>query len=98
MARLSFIERAAGGAVLGGAPKGASVDNAVADFERAVALEPDDVRHRLELARTYHLVHRDADARLQLDHAIALPPSGGAHDLREREEARKLLARLPRTP
>ncbi|HTM57107.1 MAG TPA: hypothetical protein VL123_01700, partial [Candidatus Udaeobacter sp.] len=62
LASVSFVERTMARAI-GGVPKGASMDNAIADFEKAAVLEPDYVNHRLELGRTYHLVHRDADAR-----------------------------------
>ena len=98
VATLNFIERAAANTVLGGVPKGASLDNAVADFEKAVALEPDYVNHHLELARTYRQVHRDADARRELERALALPPTSSARDAHYQTEARELLSRLPHKP
>ncbi|MGH7741462.1 MAG: hypothetical protein ACRENS_05505 [Candidatus Eiseniibacteriota bacterium] len=96
IASLSFIERTAANALLGGVPKGASMENAVADFEKAVQLEPEYVNHRLELGRTYHLMHRDDDARRELEKCIALPPVSSARDARYQTEARQLLAHLPR--
>jgi len=97
IASLNFFERS-GAAMFGGVPPGASIDNAVADLEKAVALEPDYVNHRLELGRTYHMVHRDADARRELEKCIALPPTSSARDARYQDEARALLSRLPKQP
>jgi tetratricopeptide (TPR) repeat protein len=96
IASLSFIERAAANTVLGGVPKGASMENAVRDFEHAVALEPAYVNHRLELGRTFMEMKRWADARRELDKALALPPTSSARDERYQAEARELLARLPK--
>ena len=98
LATLNFIERAAANAMLGGVPKGASVENAIADLEQAVSLEPEYVNHHLELARTYHLAHRDADARREVEKALALAPTSSARDARYQGDARELQARLPRTP
>ena len=97
IASLNFVERS-GAAMLGGVPKGASMENAVADFEKAVALEPEYVNHRLELGRTYHMMHREADARRELEKCIALAPVSSARDARYQTEARQLLSRLPRQP
>jgi tetratricopeptide (TPR) repeat protein len=97
VASLSFIERT-GASMLGGVPKGASMENAVADFEKAVALEPEYVNHRLELGRTYHMLHQDTDARRELEKCIALPPVSSARDAHYQAEARQLLSHLPRQP
>ena len=96
IASLSFVERA-GASMLGGVPSGATMANAVSDFEKAVQLEPEYVNHRLELGRTYHMAHRDADARRELEKCIALAPVSSARDTRYQAEARQLLARLPKT-
>jgi tetratricopeptide (TPR) repeat protein len=95
IASLSFVERA-GASMLGGVPSGASMENAIADFEKAVQLEPEYVNHRLELGRTYHMVHRDADARRELEKCIALAPVSSARDAHYQTEARQLLSRLPK--
>jgi tetratricopeptide (TPR) repeat protein len=95
IASLSFVERT-GASMLGGVPKGASMENAVADFEKAVQLEPEYVNHRLELGRTYHMVHRDDDARRELEKCLALAPVSSARDAHYQAEARQLLSRLPR--
>lgn len=96
IAGLSVIERMAANAVLGGVPKGASMDNAVSHFEKAIAIEPDYVNHRLELGRTLREMKRWADARRELEQAIALPPTSNPRDPAYQREARALLARLPK--
>jgi tetratricopeptide (TPR) repeat protein len=97
LATLSFVERT-GASLVGGVPKGASLENAVANLEKAAALEPKYVNHHLELARTYHAAHRDADARREVEKALSLEPTSSARDLRYQAEARELQAQLPRTP
>ncbi len=97
LATLNFLERAVANTVLGGVPKGATLDNAVADFEKAVALDSLYVNHHLELGRTYHMVHRDADARRELEKAVALAPKSSARDGKYQADARELLSRLPQT-
>jgi len=95
VASLNFMERAAADTVLGGVPKGASMDNAVRDLEKAIALEPRYVNHHLELGRTYAQLKRWPDARKELETAIALPPTSNPRDPRYQSEARELLARVP---
>lgn len=94
IAGLNFFERTTARAVLGGVPKGASMDNAVADFQRAIELEPGYVNHHLELARTYLEMNRKDDARRELERAIALPPTSSPRDPRYQGEARELLRKL----
>jgi len=94
LASLSAIERMAANAVLGGVPKGASHANAEIAFRKAIALEPAYVNHRLEYARLLHELHRDPDARHELEKAVALAPTSDALDARYQTEARALLTKL----
>jgi tetratricopeptide (TPR) repeat protein len=94
IASLNLVERMAANTVLGGVPRGASMENAVRDFEKAVALEPAYVNHRLELGRTYLELERWDDARRELEKAVALPPTSGPRDAHHQTEARALLARI----
>ncbi|MEP7029261.1 MAG: tetratricopeptide repeat protein, partial [Candidatus Eisenbacteria bacterium] len=73
IAQLSFFERAAAKVVYGGVPEGASMNNAVTLFEKAIALAPDYANHRLELARTYLDLGLKDKAREQLKRALACP-------------------------
>lgn len=93
IASLSFIERTAANTVLGGVPKGASMENAVADLEKAIALAPNYVNHHLELGRTFFQLKRDDEGRKELERAIALPPTSSPRDSIYQAEARDLLRR-----
>jgi tetratricopeptide (TPR) repeat protein len=94
LASLNLVERTVAKTVLGGVPKGATMENAVAHLQKAVALEPNYVNHRLELGRTFAQLKRTAEARRELERAVALPPEPGPLDARYQAEARDLLARL----
>jgi len=96
LATLNLLERGVANTVLGGVPKGASMENAVRDLQKAVELEPDYVNHHLELGRTYLMLKNNADARRELDRAVALPPTSSARDSHYQAEARELLEKLPR--
>ncbi len=74
-------------------PRGASMDNAVRDLEKAVELAPEAIESRMELGRIYLELKRDADARRELERAVAIP----AHRPRDpglQTEARELLEKL----
>jgi len=94
IASLNAFERLAANAALGGVPHGASMANAVRDLEKAVELEPNYVNHHLELGRTFAMLHRHADARRELERAIALPPTSSARDPILQSEARALVRKL----
>lgn len=94
VASLNLMERAVANSVLGGVPKGASMENAVADLRRAIELEPRYLNHHLELARTYLAMKRRDDARTHLEQVIALPPETGLRDPQHQAAARALLAKL----
>lgn len=94
LASLNAIERMAANAVLGGVPRGASFEQAEQAFQKAIALEPDYVNHRLEYGRLLKDRGRKAEAKQELEKAVALPPTGSALDPRYQAEARQLLAKL----
>ena len=96
LATLNAVERAVANAVLGGVPKGASMENAVRDLQKAVTLEPENVNHHLELGRTYSMLKDRAGAIRELEKAIALPPTSGPRDSIYQSEAKGLLRKLPR--
>jgi len=80
LASLNVFERAMANTVLGGVPKGASMDNAVADLRHAIELEPGYINHRLELGRTYELVKEYDLARGELEMAVSLNPGASVRD------------------
>lgn len=96
VASLNAFERVAANTVLGGVPKGASMENAVNDLKRAIELEPGYVNHRLELGRTYMDLKRWADARAELEKATTLEPSSNPRDPHYQQEARELLRKIPK--
>ncbi len=96
LATLNVIERALANTILGGVPKGASMENAVRDLQKGIELEPDYVNHHLELGRTYLMLKNTADARRELEKAIALPPTSSARDAHYQAEAKELLGKLPK--
>ena len=96
VASLNAFERMIANTVLGGVPKGASMENAVRDLEKAIELEPNYVNHHLELRRTFMMLKRTADARRELETAVGLPPTSNPRDPTYQLEARKLLNKLSR--
>lgn len=94
IAGLNAIERMAANAVLGGVPKGASFEQAEQAFQKAIALEPEYVNHRLEFARLLKDRGRKTEAKKELEKAVSLPPTSGALDARYQAEAKELLAKL----
>ncbi len=75
----------------------ASWDSATTHLEQAVALRPDFIYHRLELAQVYLDRNRPGAAREQLERIATLLVSD-VMDPRYREEAARLLATLATTP
>ncbi|MGH7607338.1 MAG: tetratricopeptide repeat protein, partial [Gemmatimonadales bacterium] len=72
--RLSAIQRFFAKALFGGGfMDRANWDDAVAHLERAVALQPQHIYHRLELAEVYYDLGRFSKARAQLTAIRALP-------------------------
>jgi tetratricopeptide (TPR) repeat protein len=94
LASLNFLERTVAKTVLGGVPRGASMENAVADMQKAIELEPAYVNHRLEQGRTFMQLKRTSDARRELERAVTLPVTGSPLDPKYQAEARELLSRL----
>jgi tetratricopeptide (TPR) repeat protein len=86
-------ERAVSKVLLAHVPRGASMDNAVRDLEKAVELAPDDIQSHMELARTYLKLNRLRDARRELERAVAIP-AGRPRDSGLQTEARDQLEKL----
>jgi Tfp pilus assembly protein PilF len=93
---LNGFERMMANSVLGGVPKGASKENAEQAFQKAIALEPDYVNHRLEYGRFLKEMKRPDDARRELEKAVSLPATSSVLDPRFQAEARELLEKLPK--
>lgn len=76
----------------GGLPN-ASAQEAVVHLERAVALEPNDLNHVLELAFAYAAAGQPDKARVEWERGLAMP-SRGKHDEPAKRRAREALAAL----
>jgi tetratricopeptide (TPR) repeat protein len=76
----------------GGLPD-ASVTEAISHLERAVALEPNDLNHLLELGFAYAAAGQTAPARAHWERGLAMP-SRGKHDEPAKRRARDALAAL----
>ncbi|HEV8266484.1 MAG TPA: tetratricopeptide repeat protein [Gemmatimonadales bacterium] len=89
--RLSFIQRTAARLLFGGGFMGvANWDDAVKNLERAVALNPRHIYHRLELAEVYADIGQYSKAREQLT-VIPTLPIGDVLDAQYKEDAAALL-------
>ena len=92
IAELSFFEKAAANTILGGLPKGATMDAAVTHFEKAIELDPEYANHHLELGRTLLKLGLKAKARAEFEKAMACPPRS-PFDTEYRAEAQQLMAK-----
>jgi tetratricopeptide (TPR) repeat protein len=90
-ADLNFVQRTIVAAIYGGLPD-ASMDQAVRDFQTAIALE-DRAYHHLELGKTYLAMDRPDAAREQFHKAMAVPRAD-PFDPEYKQEARQLLEAL----
>lgn len=92
--RLSGIQRFFAKALFGaGFMDIAAWDSATAHLEKAVALKPQHIFHRLELARVYVDLERWADARRMLE-AIPDLPLADVADAQYKKEAAELLEEI----
>jgi tetratricopeptide (TPR) repeat protein len=92
LATLNPILRGFAGALFGGVPD-ASLERSAALLTRAVRLGPDYIAPHLELAHTYVEMDREAEARAELEKALALEPKerlDGVLQTRARELLRDL--------
>ena len=89
-ANLTRAERWAANLLFGGAPEGASNDEAENSLKKAIELDPDNILFHVDLARFYITVGRYDEARDVLEVTITLEPSE-MDDPDLLEEAKELL-------
>ncbi|MFH1842247.1 MAG: tetratricopeptide repeat protein [bacterium] len=75
VANLSALKKLAARVVYGGVPKGASNENAVEYFQRAIVLAPDHINHHLELGITFMEMKDYEQATTAFETALSLPES-----------------------
>lgn len=76
----------------GGLPD-ASPEEAIRHLERAVALEPEELNHHLELGFAYAAAERQSDAETAWRRGLAMPDRG-RHDTAAKQRVRDVLANL----
>jgi len=62
IANLSFIEKGFADLFLGGVPQGATNDEAIRNFKKAIEINPTYINHYLELGITYEMMDNDRQA------------------------------------
>lgn len=92
VSNLNAFERAAARLLYGGLPP-ASVQQAIACYEKSRSLNPDFLLNYLELGRAYHRNDQDAKAIELLNKLLAMP-NKTQDDPRVKEEGKQLLREL----
>ena len=92
LANLSWFLRAAARVIYGGAPPGSN-EEALALFQKCIELEPNKIRHHLELARTDKYLGEKDKMKEPLETVLALPESE-EEDPGFKEEAKEMLKKL----
>lgn len=72
LAGVSSIKRSLGSMLYGKLPE-TTHEQAVACFEKAIALNPNSLRHYIELGRTYAEMGRAEDAKKMIEKGLAMP-------------------------
>ena len=80
MANLGWIQRKFADLFLGGIPKDASNENAIASFKKSVELKPAHINHHLELGITYEMNDKEDLAIKEFETCLSLPISDANDD------------------
>lgn len=93
LANVGGVKRALGGLIYGKLPTTTN-EAAVACFDKAIAINPNRLRHYIELGRTYAQMGKNAEARLFIQKGMSMPNM--EHDDPEmKQRGRDTLAKLP---
>jgi|UniRef100_UPI003783EC45 tetratricopeptide (TPR) repeat protein len=93
LANVGGVKRALGGLLYGKLPTTTN-EAAVACFDKAIAINPNRLRHYIELGRTYAQMGKNAEARLFIQKGMSMPNM--EHDDPElKQRGREALAKLP---
>lgn len=92
VAEMNFILRGIAKLVYGGLPKG-TLEDAQANFEKAITLAPKRIIHRHQLAQTLLALRKKPEAVAQLQHCLSLSPAD-KDDAEARKGAAKQLREL----
>jgi tetratricopeptide (TPR) repeat protein len=93
LANVVGVKRALGGLIYGKLPTTTN-EAAVTCFDKAIAINPNRLRHYIELGRTYAQMGKNAEARLFIEKGLAM--ANMEHDDPElKQRGREALAKLP---
>lgn len=93
LANVGGVKRALGGLIFGKLPTTTN-EAAVTCFDKAIAINPNRLRHYIELGRTYAQMGKNAEARLFIQKGMSMPNM--EHDDPElKQRGRDALAKLP---
>ena len=92
VAEMNFVLRGIAKLVYGGLPKG-TLEDARANYDKAISLAPKRVIHRHQLAQTLLALRKKADAIAQLQHCLTLTPAD-KDDAEARQSATKQLREM----
>lgn len=93
LANVGGVKRALGGLIYGKLPTTTN-EAAVTCFDKAIAINPNRLRHYIELGRTYAQMGKNAEARQFIKKGMAMPNM--EHDDPElKQRGRDALAKLP---
>lgn len=90
LANLSWIERGFANMFLGGVPEDASEENAVANFKKAIEINPGYINHHLELGMTYEMMDMEEEAGAEYQKCLNLPKSSAKDDMHKATAKEKL--------
>lgn len=93
IANLNWFLKAVAKVVYGGVPKGATNENAIKYFKKAIQIKPEHINHHLELGRTYLMMGEKKMAEKEFQEALKLPVAD-KDDPDHKREARELLKEL----
>lgn len=92
LANVGSVKRAVGGMLYGTLPKGSNVES-IACFEKAIAINPNRLRHHIEVGLTYAQMGDGANARRCIQKGLAMPNTE-KDDWELKNRGRLMLAKL----
>jgi hypothetical protein len=92
VADVSGLKRGLGQLIYGNLPK-TTCEESVKCFERAIAINPNRLRHYIELGRTYAQMGRTTDARRWIEKGLGMP-NAEKDDAETKRQGREALAKL----
>lgn len=93
LANINWFLKLAAKIIYGGIPPGASNEEAIANFKKAIEISPNWINHYKELGLTYMKMKKWEEAREAFETALELPISDHQDEF-HKQESRKLLEKI----